>query len=139
MQFIQNRRFPGRIKPSITTRSLAPEQYIESSLNDVTVDETALPMTFLLLLFARHFNTCLSSPCVEKKRMMMMMMMNSRRMSLRHKRTRRSRARPLERLQWTRDVHLARVTRARTLRTCARVCACACARVFFFFFLRFDQ
>jgi len=70
---------------------------------------------------------------------MMMMMMNSRRMSLRHKRTRRSRARPLERLQWTRDVHLARVTRARTLRTCARVCACACARVFFFFFLRFDQ
>ena len=54
-------------------------------------------------------------------------MMNSRRMSLRHKRTRRSRARPLERLQWTRDVHLARVTRARTLRT-ARVCARARAR-----------
>ena len=57
---------------------------------------------------------------------MMMMMMNSRRMSLRHKRTRRSRARPLERLQWTRDVHLARVTRARYVP--ARVCARARAR-----------
>ena len=55
-----------------------------------------------------------------------MMMMNSRRMSLRHKRTRRSRARPLERLQWTRDVHLARVTRARYVP--ARVCARARAR-----------
>lgn len=55
----------------------------------------------------------------------MMMMMNSRRMSLRHKRT-RSRARPLERLQWTRDVHLARVTRARYVP--ARVCARARAR-----------
>ena len=54
-----------------------------------------------------------------------MMMMNSRRMSLRHKRT-RSRARPLERLQWTRDVHLARVTRARYVP--ARVCARARAR-----------
>ena len=56
----------------------------------------------------------------------MMMMMNSRRMSLRHKRT-RSRARPLERLQWTRDVHLARVTRARYVpaRVCARARECS--------------
>ena len=54
------------------------------------------------------------------------MMMNSRRMSLRNKRTRRSRARPLERVQWTRDVHLARVTRARYVP--ARVCARARAR-----------